>query len=276
MAETLGDSLGSPTLQTRANTPTNDSSDSVELRETLWKEIKAIQWWHRIQVGPFVTPGRTSDFAQDWIAKLIPQRLEGKSVLDIGAWDGYFSFLAEERHARRIVAIDNLKNLEAHPSGSAGFELAKRVRRSNVEYRTLDVYDSDQLGEKFDVIFFFGVYYHLHSPIYALAKIHQLLAPGGTVYMEGMIRPGRPPVLVILDGEYGPTNHTDPTISGVRRMALKAGFSSVSPLRINYGGGWGPKFLGKRIQPGTWDKAMHLAFLLRLKSPTYRGFFEIH
>ncbi|MFZ3355738.1 MAG: DUF1698 domain-containing protein [Thermoplasmata archaeon] len=250
-------------------------SDAEGDREALWREIQAIPWWHRIQVGPFVTPGQTSSFAQDWLGSCLPQSFEGRSVLDIGAWDGYFSFLAEERGARRVVAIDNLKNLEAHPTGSAGFQLAKRVRGSNVEFHTLDVYECDQLAEKFDVIFFFGVYYHLHSPIYALEKIRKLLAPGGTLYMEGLIRSGRDPSILVLNGEFGSSNHSDPTIPAVRRMVTKAGFTSIKTMQFNYGGGWGPKAFGSRIRPRLWGRVMHAAFLLGVKSPAYRGLFEI-
>src|SRR5215210_1776907 len=36
----------------------------------------------------------------------IPGDLSGKSVLDIGAWDGYFSFEFERRGAERVLAID--------------------------------------------------------------------------------------------------------------------------------------------------------------------------
>ncbi len=244
--------------------------------DQLRKEIEAIPWWHRIQVGPFVTPGRASHYAQDWIASRLPASLAGKSVLDIGAWDGYFSFLAEERGARRVLAVDNLKNPEAHPKGSASFELAKRVRKSKVEFQILDVYDCDRLQEKFDVILFLGVYYHLHSPIYALEKIRHVLAPGGSVFMEGMVRPGgEPSVYVLNDADYGPTNHSNPTVAAVERMALKAGFTSVRTVHLNYGGGWGPKLFGRRIRPSNWNRVMHLAYALHVRSQAYRGLFEL-
>ena len=34
-------------------------------------------------------------------------RFAGRSVLDVGAFDGFYSFLAEARGARRVVAVDN-------------------------------------------------------------------------------------------------------------------------------------------------------------------------
>lgn len=72
-------------------------------------EIAAVGfWWHSIDLAGVVTPGGKSAarLAQEWAAMDVPD-LTGKSVLDIGAWDGYFSFRAEQAGAREVVALDH-------------------------------------------------------------------------------------------------------------------------------------------------------------------------
>jgi len=58
----------------------------------LMDEINKINWWHKIDLGNGITtPGR-----DDSLTKLVqvnlPRSLQGLSVLDIGAWDGFFSW----------------------------------------------------------------------------------------------------------------------------------------------------------------------------------------
>lgn len=135
---------------------------------TLEERVQAISWYHSIDLGNgLVTPGHIPQWMHDEIAGGIPEDLSGKSVLDIGAWDGYYSFLAERRGAKEVVAIDSLDLGDPHFVQSLdGFRLAKEVLGSKVEYHILPVERLDKLGgEQFDVVFFFGVYYHLKDPI---------------------------------------------------------------------------------------------------------------
>ena len=58
----------------------------------------------------------------------LPLSLAGESVLDIGAWDGFFSFEAERRGASRVVAADYYSwhgTGWGTGTGKAGFELAQ-------------------------------------------------------------------------------------------------------------------------------------------------------
>lgn len=102
----------------------------------------------------------------------IPADLTGKSVLDIGSWDGYFSFEFERRGAKRVLAIDawNGRGLEC-------FLLAREHFRSKVEYLKLDAHDIDcnQLGT-FDLVFCAGVLYHLRHPMLVMEKIRSVTA----------------------------------------------------------------------------------------------------
>ncbi len=84
-------------------------------------------------------------------------------MLDIGAWDGWFSFEMEKRGAS-VVAIDVVLNEK--------LLLARQLLGSNIDYRVANVYDlrEEEYGH-FDVVLFFGVLYHLKHPLLALERV---------------------------------------------------------------------------------------------------------
>ena len=131
--------------------------------------INSREWFHSIRVDEeLVTPGKAPLSYLESILRFlkVPDSLEGLSVLDIGAWDGFFSFEAERRGAQRVVAYD------LHPPNQYGFSIAKELLNSKVEYVQGSVYDlsSTSIGT-FDVVFFCGVLYHLRYPLLALDRI---------------------------------------------------------------------------------------------------------
>ena len=93
----------------------------------------------------------------------IPADLTGKRALDIGAWDGWFTFELERRGAQ-VVAIDRWDNPR--------FREMHAALGSHAEYRQMNVYDLDpaKLG-RFDVVLFLGVLYHLKHPLLALERV---------------------------------------------------------------------------------------------------------
>src|SRR5947209_18146324 len=97
-------------------------SSSTDLRE----EVAKIHWWHSIDLGDgVVTPGGYDNREQLRRAAM-PADLTGWSVLDVGAWDGYYSFEAERRGASRVMALDHV--VWNDPAiGRRGFELARRA-----------------------------------------------------------------------------------------------------------------------------------------------------
>lgn len=95
----------------------------------------------------------------------IPSDLRGKSVLDIGCNGGFYSFEMKRRGAARVLGIDH----NARYLAQARF--ANNHLKLDVEFRQLDVYNLDELGdEQFDLVLFLGVLYHLRHPLYALEK----------------------------------------------------------------------------------------------------------
>ena len=139
-------------------------------------------WYHSFRFGNVYAPGTiTSLKYQMWVSSLIPENLEGKTVLDIGTADGFYSFLCESRGAKKVVAVDWLE--------FPGFTAAHKILNSKVEFQKLVVDDStrgftklksdigtiNNIEEKFDIVLLFGVLYHLPNPIMILQKLLRIL-----------------------------------------------------------------------------------------------------
>jgi tRNA (mo5U34)-methyltransferase len=130
---------------------------------------EGIDWWHQIELpGNYVTPGLDESAAK--LATLHLPDLTGKTVLDVGAFDGYFSFAAERLGASRVVALDSYA--WRRPGGKDGFEYARTALASKVEDVEMEVLDiaPETVGE-FDVVLFLGVLYHMRHPLLALERV---------------------------------------------------------------------------------------------------------
>jgi tRNA (mo5U34)-methyltransferase len=103
-------------------------------------------------------------------AHAIPADLSGKTVLDIGCNAGFYAMEMQRRGAARVLGID----FDADYLAQARF--AAEVTDLDIEYRRLSVYDVGALGERFDIVLFIGVLYHLRHPLLALDLIHEHVA----------------------------------------------------------------------------------------------------
>lgn len=142
------------------------------------------RWWHEIELAPgIITPGDDSNRMKLPILEELglPADLTGLRALDIGCSDGYFSFELEARGAT-VVAIDFV------PPSYTGFETAKEILGSAVEYRMDNVYNLDPATHgHFDIVFFLGVLYHLRKPLAALDAIRSVVRPGGSLFVGTML-----------------------------------------------------------------------------------------
>jgi tRNA (mo5U34)-methyltransferase len=100
-------------------------------------------------------------------AHAVPDDLAGKSVLDIGCNAGFYSLEMKRRGAARVVGIDSDETYLAQA------RFAAEVKGADIEFRKLDVYDVGKLGERFDVVLFMGVLYHLRHPLLALDLLYE-------------------------------------------------------------------------------------------------------
>jgi tRNA (mo5U34)-methyltransferase len=170
-------------LKFRKYTSPLDPPPSGMDKETVLKKIAEVPfWWHRIEVGyGIATPGHQRELThpigpKNYLEKIdLPEDLSGKSVLDIGAWDGLFSFEAEKRGAARVLAIDNFYRDKLEWTEKQGFEVAKEILKSKVEFKKASVYDlCPEKFDMFDIVLFLGVFYHLRHPLLALEKIYSV------------------------------------------------------------------------------------------------------
>jgi tRNA (mo5U34)-methyltransferase len=194
----------------------------------LRERVAAHHWYHTIDLGSgIVTPG--ADDTPQRLARLsLPQSLEGLTVLDIGAWDGFFSFECERRGAARVVAADYYSWRGGGWGSKAGFELAREALGSRVEDVDIDVMDltPDRIGT-FDLVLFLGVLYHLHHPFLALEKVAAVTR--GTVIVEtvvDMVGLARPAMAFYPGSELNgdPTNWWGPNPAAVVGMLETVGF----------------------------------------------------
>jgi tRNA (mo5U34)-methyltransferase len=181
-------------------------------------------WWHSIDLGDgVVSDGRRTaeDLAGEWATLELPD-LRGKTVLDVGAWDGYFSFQAEKQGAARVVALDHYawsldlagearyrqecraNGTAPAPSesvpelwrpsdlpGKAGFDTAHRALGSSVESVVGDLMtmDLDRLGT-FDVVLYLNVLSHMRHPLLALERLARVTRELLVISTDAVAVPG--------------------------------------------------------------------------------------
>jgi tRNA (mo5U34)-methyltransferase len=145
-------------------------------------------WFHNLDLGGVRTA--PSHFLGDYpavkwrrFADAIPTDLTGRTVLDIGCNAGFYSLEMKRRGASRVLGIDS----DDEYLTQARF--AAEVNEMEIEFRNLSVYDVASLGEKFDVVLFMGVFYHLRHPLLALDLIHEHVTRD-TLVFQSMQRGG--------------------------------------------------------------------------------------
>ncbi len=140
-------------------------------------------WFHNLDLhGVRTAPEHfLGDFpAIKWatFAGCLPADMAGRSVLDIGCNGGFYSLEMKRRGAARVLGID----FDEDYLRQARF--AAEVEELDVEFRRLSVYDVGALRERFDVVFFIGVLYHLRHPLLALDLIHEHVARDVLVFQS--------------------------------------------------------------------------------------------
>jgi tRNA (mo5U34)-methyltransferase len=157
--------------------PVAPVANHLELSVADWVKHQAEAeryWFQRIELFPgYFSPG-WQDPAKDKLPYYgLPDDLTGMRVLDIGCAEGFFSFEAERRGAREVIGIDSFSDSVRR------FNIVKEARQSNATAFLMNVYDLDpkRLGT-FDLVLFYGVFYHLKHPQYALERIRSVCTGG--------------------------------------------------------------------------------------------------
>src|SRR5688572_22739694 len=202
--------------------------------DSLQQEIAAVDWYHTIDLGEGITtPGLVRCLTP---LQLEIGRLDGLTVLDIGAWDGAYSFMAERLGAKRVLATDLVVWSEVWKTRNAGFQLARRVLKSNVEDMTIDVMDlSPSRPGVFDVVLFLGVLYHLRHPLLALERIFSVVRKQLILETHIDLADVSRPAMAFYPGTElagDPTNWWGPNPLAVEAMLKSVGFRTVKTVSI--------------------------------------------
>lgn len=215
-----------------------------------------------------ITTGyKTADVLhREWQMLHLPN-LRGKTVLDIGAWDGFFSFEAERRKAARVLALDHyawsldlaaqtryIQECKArgiapqpyhtlpelwHPDtlpGKRGFDAAHEALNSRVESQVLDFMTLDlaALGV-FDIVLYLGVLYHIENPFLALQRLAHVTRELAVIETVAVMLPGFEQAALCefyesaeLDGDI--SNWWAPNLKALQGMCRAAGFQRIEPV----------------------------------------------
>jgi tRNA (mo5U34)-methyltransferase len=138
------------------------------------EQVQSIRWYHRMHLPGGITTDGVSNTDRGLPRLRLPESLAGKSVLDIGAWDGFYSFEAARRGADQVLATDSFAWSGVSWGTKDGFELARRLFELEETVADMDIdvmeLSPEKLGQKFDVVLLLGVLYHLKDPIGALER----------------------------------------------------------------------------------------------------------
>jgi len=152
--------------------------------EEIRKRAQALgPWFHNIDLGGVKTApdhflGNYPAVKWRKFAGAIPADLAGASVLDIGCNGGFYSIEMKRRGAWRVVGIDPDQGYLEQA------KFAAEVAELDISFMQLSVYDVGALSERFDIVLFMGVLYHLRHPLLALDLIRQHAVRGLMVFQS--------------------------------------------------------------------------------------------
>ena len=177
------------------------SSASYSRTADLQASIRALSpWFHNFSFDGIETA--PDHFLGDYprvkwarFQAAIPADLRGASVLDIGCNGGFYSIEMKRRGADRVLGID----VDDRYLNQA--RLAARLSHVEIELQQMSVYEVGALRERFDVVLFMGVLYHLRHPLLALDLIREHVAKE-LVIVQSMLRGSREIVAPVQDAPF--------------------------------------------------------------------------
>ena len=181
----------------RSPASTGDGMPDAELQRRI-EELGP--WFHNmrlrgIQTAPEHFLGNYPEVKFERFRDALPADMTGKSVLDIGCNGGFYSLEMKRRGAARVLGIDTDDGYLRQA------RFAAEVTGLEVEFQQMPVWEIARLGEKFDLVIFMGVLYHLRHPLLALDLIHEHVAKDLLLF-QSMQRGSREVAEVARDYEF--------------------------------------------------------------------------
>lgn len=207
-----------------------------------YEQIASHYWWHTIDLGNgLVTPGEQTREVMDSRFALTFDQLDlrGKTVLDVGAWDGGFSIEAKRRGAKRVIALDHVTWNMPDVRSRETFDLAVRACGLEIEAFDQDL-DAPRLSftdllsyaklPAFDIVLFLGVFYHLMDPLAATRELAAITRE--TLVLETHLEDlseTRPAMIFYPGTELNedPTNWWGPNRQCIEELLGLCGFNSI-------------------------------------------------
>ncbi|MEP7288887.1 MAG: DUF1698 domain-containing protein [Chloroflexota bacterium] len=220
---------------------TQNGLSTVPFKDWVRAQVEGESYWfHKIQLAPdLITPGWSNPKEEKLPHYGLPADMTGMRVLDIGPAEGFFSFEAERRGAAEVIAIDSF------PDSIRRFNICRDALGSKATAYLCNVYDlSPKTFGTFDMVFFFGVLYHLRHPLLSLEKILSVCT--GTMLLQTAIYEDAhvssiPMAKFHPFGMQSGTDKTlyDPTVfwlpnrECVKALTLSAGFQKIEVISTN-------------------------------------------
>lgn len=191
-----------------------------------------LTWFHTMDLGGGVRTQGIYDPMRTLPRLRLPDRLDGKRVLDVGAWDGFYAFEMERRGAE-VLATDQFSWGGDGWGTKEGFLLAREALGSTVKDLDIDPTElsPEAVGGQHDIVLFLGVLYHLPDPMRVLERVRSVTAQLLVLETEvGMLLTRRAAAEFYPGTELNsdPTNWWAPNVPAVAGMLRAAGFSSVT------------------------------------------------
>ena len=202
---------------------------TVALRDLL---DDGADWFHTFQFSNGLVSNGRDPSPKKLHHLCLPQRLDGMRVLDIGAYEGFFSFHMKQRGAESVVAADEFVWNWPNSVAKQHFDGLRHVLKSDVKDVTTSVENlSTNISGKFDIVLFLGVLYHAPNMIQYLEQVASVTktvcvletyldmldveSPGAVFYPPG-----------VLNND--DSNYWGPNVSAVVNMCQRVGFSNVN------------------------------------------------
>ena len=193
----------------------------------------AIGWFHSLTLPDGeVTAGEKPAAVLAAEAEVVFRHgVAGKRVLDIGAWDGFFSFEAERRGAAHVLATDHFCWSGPGWGAKAGFDYAHDRLGSKVASLDIDLprIAPETVGMH-DVVLMLGVLYHVKDPMTCLERAASVAGECLVVETVTALDPLPWPVMRFFRGrEFNndPTNFWAPNRACLEGMARELGFRRI-------------------------------------------------
>jgi tRNA (mo5U34)-methyltransferase len=181
------------------------TSGTSETQATLEARIRALgPWFHNMRLDGIETApehflGNYPEVKYARFRDALSADLTGWSVLDIGCNGGFYSLEMKRRGAARVLGIDTDERYLRQA------RLAAEVTGLDVHFERMPVWEVGALGERFDLVIFMGVLYHLRHPLLALDLIHEHVAKNLLLF-QSMQRGSREIAVVEEDYDFnGPS-----------------------------------------------------------------------